>query len=132
MTPEEKVQYWLTSADNDWKVAEHLFDKKDYSYSLFLGHLTVEKLLKALFVSRFDEPPPFTHRLPFLAEKADLELSTERLELLEVITDFNLEARYPDEKFSFQKKCTKEFTENYLRKIEEIREWLLQLILSLK
>lgn len=129
MTPEEKVQYWLTSADNDWKVAEHLFDKKDYSYSLFLGHLTVEKLLKALFVSRFDEPPPFTHRLPFLAEKADLELSPERLELLEVITDFNLEARYPDEKFSFQKKCTKEFTENYLRKIEEIREWLLQLIL---
>jgi HEPN domain-containing protein len=129
MTREDKIQYWLTSADNDWKVAEHLFDKKDYPYSLFLGHLTVEKLLKALFVSRFNEPPPFTHRLPFLAEKADLELSTERLELLEVITDFNLESRYPDEKFSFQKKCTKEFTENYLRKIEEIREWLLQLIL---
>ena len=88
----------------------------------------MEKLLKALFVSKFDEPPPFTHRLPYLAEKAGVELSPERLEILEAVTDFNLEARYPDEKFSFQKKCTKQFTKNYLSKIGEIREWLLQLI----
>lgn len=128
MTPEKKVLYWITSAENDWKVAGHLFEKRDYPYSLFLGHLTVEKLLKALFVSKFDEPPPFTHRLPYLAEKAGVELSPERLEILEVVTDFNLEARYPDEKFSFQKKCTKQFTKNYLSKIGEIREWLLQLI----
>jgi hypothetical protein len=38
-------------------------------------------------------------------------MSSERLELLEVITDFHLEARYPDEKFTFYKKCTKEFTD---------------------
>ena len=128
MTSENKVLYWITSADNDWKVAGHLFEKRDYPYSLFLGHLTVEKLLKALFVSKFDEPPPFTHRLPYLAEKAGVELSPERLEILEVVTDFNLEARYPDEKFSFQRKCTRQFTKNYLCKIREIREWLLQLI----
>ena len=128
MTSENKVLYWITSADNDWKVAGHLFEKRDYPYSLFLEHLTVEKLLKALFVSKFDEPPPFTHRLPYLAEKAGVELSPERLEILEVVTDFNLEARYPDEKFSFQRKCTRQFTKNYLCKIREIREWLLQLI----
>ncbi|MCD6384747.1 HEPN domain-containing protein [Candidatus Sumerlaeota bacterium] len=48
--------------------------------------------------------------------------------MLEIITDFNLEARYPDEKFSFHKKCTREFTETYLKKIEEIKEWLLHQI----
>ena len=48
--------------------------------------------------------------------------------ILETITDFNLEARYPDERFSFKKKCTREFTETYLHKIEEIRRWLLQKI----
>lgn len=130
MTKEEKVQYWIASAANDWIVAGHLFEKKDYPYALFLGHLTIEKLLKALYVCRFDEPPPFTHRLLYLAEKAGLELIPERLELFEIITDFNLEARYPDEKFSFFKKCTREFTANYLAKIEEIREWLLQQIRS--
>ena len=128
MTRDEKIEYWITSSDNDWKVAGHLFEKKAYPYALFLGHLTVEKLLKALFVSKFDGPAPFTHRLSFLAEKAGAELTPERLELLEAITDFNLEARYPDEKFSFQRKCTREFTENYLKRIEEIREWLLMQI----
>lgn len=45
--------------------------------------------------------------------------------MLEIVKDFNLEARYPDEKFSFHKKCTREFTETYLNKIKEIKEWLL-------
>ncbi len=127
MNKQEKINYWIQSAESDWIVAGHLFDKEDYPYALFFGHLTIEKLLKAVFVGKFDEPPPFTHRLTYLAEKADLIVSPERLEMLEIITDFNLEARYPDEKFSFHKKCTKEFTETNLKKIKEIKEWLLQL-----
>ena len=126
MTQEEKVAYWLTSADHDRTVAGHLFEKQDYSYALFLGHLTIEKTLKGLIVSRYDVVPPFTHRLPYLAEKAGLTLTSEQLELLEIITDFNLEARYPDEKFSFYKKCTLDFTQQYLQQIEEMRTWLLQ------
>jgi HEPN domain-containing protein len=128
MNKQEKVNYWIKSAENDWMVAGHLFEKEDYPYALFFGHLTIEKLLKALFVNKFDEPPPYTHRLTYLAEKAGVDISSDKLELLEIITDFNLETRYPDEKFTFFKKCTKEFTEAYLRKIEELKEWLLQLI----
>jgi HEPN domain-containing protein len=128
MTKQEKVNYWLKTAENDWNVVGHLFEKGDYPYALFFGHLTIEKLLKAVFSGNFDEPPPFTHRLPYLAEKAGLDISQEMLVILESIADFNLEARYPDEKFSFYKKCTIEFTETNLKKIEEIREWLLQQI----
>lgn len=128
MDKQEKVNYWLKSAENDWTVAGHLFEKGDYPYALFFGHLTIEKLLKAVFAGKFDEPPPFTHRLTYLAEKAGLNISQEMLAMLEIITDFNLEARYPDEKFSFYKKCTIEFAGTNLRKIEEIKEWLLQQI----
>lgn len=128
MTKQEKIDYWITSAEQDWTVAGHLIEKKDYTYALFLGHLSIEKLLKALFVGKFNEPPPFTHRLPYLADKAGLELSGDQLELLETITDFNLEARYPDEKFSFHKRCTEEFTGHYMARIEETRAWLLSLI----
>ena len=126
MDKQEKINYWIKSAENDWRVAGHLFEKEDYPYALFFGHLTIEKLLKAIFVNKFDESPPYTHRLTYLAEKAGLDISPKRLEILEIITDFNLEARYPDEKFSFHKKCNKEFTQTNLKKIEEIREWLLQ------
>ena len=107
-------------------MARHLFEKGDYPYALFFGHLSIEKLLKAIFVKKFDEAPPYSHRLVFLAEKIGLDMSSERLELLEVITDFHLEARYPDEKFTFYKKCTKEFTDKHLRRIGGLRRWLLK------
>ena len=121
---ERKIDYWLKSAEDDWLVSQHLFKNGDYSYSLFFGHLTIEKTLKAIYVDRLNDTPPFTHRLVYLAEKASLDLSDNRMKLLETITDFNLEARYPDEKFSFKKRCTKEFTAKYLKKSGALKTWL--------
>lgn len=121
-----KVQYWITAAEKDWVVAGHLQEKKDYAYALFFGHLTLEKLLKGYYVKITGQHPPMSHRLIYLAEKSGLNLSDSQTELLEIVTDFNLEARYPDEKFTFHKKCTQEFTANYLKQIEDMKSWLLQ------
>jgi len=38
--------YWIKEADEALTVAEHLFEKGDYSYALFFGHLAVEKILR--------------------------------------------------------------------------------------
>ena len=132
MTKEERIKYWLESAKDDWKVAEDLFEKKDYPYSLFFGHLTIEKILKAIYVDKLSENPPHTHRLVHLAEKVSLDLTEEQLDLLETITDFNMEARYPDEKFSFKKRCTRNFSKRYLAKIKELKRWLIKRIQPLK
>jgi HEPN domain-containing protein len=132
MAKVSKVDYWIVSAENDWKVAGHLLEKGDYTYALFFGHLTLEKILKAYYVQSTSKHPPRTHRLIYLAEKIDLALSEEQTELLEIVTDFNLEARYPDEKFSFYKRCTYEFAVNYLNKIEEMKSWLRQKMRSLE
>ncbi len=88
--------------------------------------MTIEKILKAIYVDKIEDTPPYTHRLVYLSEKVSLKLTDEQLELLETITDFNMEARYPDEKLSFKKRCTKDFTEMYLFKIKEMKEWLSQ------
>ena len=90
--------------------------------------MNIEKILKALYANKTGETSPYTHRLVYLSEKSSLILTDEQLELLEIITDFNMEARYPDERFSFKKKCTKRFTEIYLSKIKEMKEWLSQKI----
>ncbi len=128
MDKEKVVRYWLESSKDDWTVANHLLEKEDYPYSLFFRHLTIEKILKAIYVNKIGEIPPFTHRLIYLTEKVSLNLTDEQLGLLEIITRFNMEARYPDDKFLFKKKCTKDFAEEYLIKIKEIKEWLLQKI----
>ena len=45
-------KYWLDEAQEALDVTEHLFEKRDYSYALFFGHLAVEKMLKALFTGK--------------------------------------------------------------------------------
>ncbi len=110
MTKEELINFWETSSDNDFITMENLFQSKDYHWSLFIGHLVLEKLLKAFYVKNVDDTPPFIHDLSRLAEKAKLTLNEEQKDFLDLITTFNIKARYPDYKKKFYKKCTKEFT----------------------
>ncbi|HDH12348.1 MAG TPA: HEPN domain-containing protein [Nitrospirae bacterium] len=93
-----------------------------------MGHLVIEKVLKAFYVRDKDEHPPRIHNLPRLAEKTALALNDEQKQFLIDINDFNLEARYPDQRYSFYKLCTKEFTEEYFRKIKGTYTWLLSQI----
>lgn len=126
MTNKEIVEYWLDSSDQDYETMQVLMRNAQYSWSLFIGHLVVEKLLKGMYVKQnFDTPyPPKTHNLLSLAEKCGLELEDKQIEKLQIITQFNISARYDDYKQEFHKKCTKEYTEFQVENIKEIREWL--------
>ena len=46
------VSYWLESAKYDLGVANAMFKAMKYPYALFMGHLALEKLLKALAVKQ--------------------------------------------------------------------------------
>ena len=58
-----------------------LYSSKKNSYSLFSGHLVIEKLLKGLYAKN-DKENPYTiksHNLLALAEKCNLELTDEQV-----------------------------------------------------
>jgi len=120
--------YWISEAEDSLKVADHLFDTKDYSYALFFGHLALEKMLKALYVKNQREHAPPIHSLQRLAKFAGLSLNEERIEQFILISSFNIEARYPDIKKSFREKCTKEYAIKQMQTIKEIYQWLKQMI----
>jgi HEPN domain-containing protein len=125
----EKVKtYWSVEAKEAFEVADHLMEKEDYSYALFFGHLAVEKLLKALYVIRRKEHAPPIHNLFRLASAAGIELDKMKSNSLIRITAFNIEARYPDMKRAFRKKCTAEFSIREMRLIKEIFQWLTSLL----
>ncbi len=124
MDRKDIIQFWTSEAEEAKEVARHLFEKKDFSYALFFGHLAIEKLLKALYAKNIDETVPRTHNLPRLASAAGLNVPEDRQYDLIRITAFNLEARYPDYKREFRKKCTGQFTKAELEKIEEVFKWL--------
>ena len=66
---ERTVQYWSEGAEYDIGVAEAMYEKGKYPYALFIGHLALEKLLKALVVKTTRKHAPYTHSLPLLANK---------------------------------------------------------------
>ncbi|MEK6651386.1 MAG: HEPN domain-containing protein [Nitrospirota bacterium] len=128
MTRDEIIDYWLTSAKKDYKAMGVLFRNGHYIWALFLGHLVIEKTLKAAYVKHISANIPYTHDLVKIAEKAKLELTELQKNLLDEITTFNIKARYPDFKGRFYKKATRKFTERYIVKIKELRKWLIQKI----
>lgn len=125
VSKESQERYWLESATHDLEAAEALFSSGRNDWCLFIGHLVIEKTIKALVVRRTGLNPPRTHNLVTLAETAGLALSEEQRHLLLEITDFNIETRYPDYKQSFYGICTREFAEKYFTEIKKVRSWLL-------
>ena len=101
---EEHISYWLKSAEHDFETAQSLYEVAWYDWCLFVGHLVLEKVLKAIFVKRNDNQiPPKTHSLVRLAELCNINLDLELKITLDRINDFNLETRYPNYKLDFYK-----------------------------
>jgi HEPN domain-containing protein len=122
------IDYWVTSSDDDFDTMMAMFVTRRYSWSLFVGHLVIEKLLKAYFVQVKEDYPPFIHNLLKLARDSDLSLDDDAKLKLTTITAFNLNTRYDDYKMGFQKRCTPEYTKEWVDKIVEIRQWIKKLI----
>lgn len=117
------IKYWEETSDKDYITMKHLFDSGDYNWSLFIGHIVIKKLLKACYTKYTDGKIPFTHDLLRLAELAGLD-AKDIADCLDYITTFNISARYPDYKQSFYRKCTEEFAEENIERIEGVRKWL--------
>ena len=128
---EKIVSYWVGSSDKDYDTMNNLFRSKDYHWSLFIGHLVIEKLLKAYFVKSKNEHPPFIHDLRRLAETANLILTDDQKLFLDTVTRFNISARYDDYKLKFYTLCTTDFTTEWIAKIKEYRKWIKETLLKL-
>ncbi|GHU72197.1 hypothetical protein AGMMS49992_07640 [Clostridia bacterium] len=126
MTRAEWVNYWLATAHHDEGIMVNNYNSGDYDAALFFGHLVIEKMLKALYVQNpvNDFMAPRLHNLVTLAQGAGIELSDIQERQLRLITTFNMDVRYPDERLHFYKLCTKEYASDKLETIREVQEWL--------
>jgi len=125
---ERIINSWISSSDENYDTMLDLYASKRYSWAMFLGHLCIEKLLKAYFIKVNGDHAPLVHNLLRLAELANLNLNDEGRIDLSTLTTFNLNARYDDYKQSFNKKCTKEYADFWIDKIQYYQLWIKELI----
>lgn len=121
----EQIVYWKNLAASDLEVARRFLQRQeDLHYCLFFCHMSLEKLIKGLVVAATHTTPPKIHDLLTLAERAKLVLDEDQKTKFGIFNSFNLEARYPDYKLSFYKRCTKEFAAEQFAQIEAAYAWL--------
>ena len=128
MTNQELINFWINSSDDNYNSMLNIFNSGEYMWSLFVGHLVIEKILKAYYVKNINNEIPRTHDLLKIAMFANIDLSENRKDILQNITLFNIEARYEESKRDFYKKCTKEFAEKNIEIIMELLTWLMKKI----
>lgn len=51
MTEEEHIKYWLAESEENWSFAQRLNASQNWVYALIFFHLTLEKLLKGLWIN---------------------------------------------------------------------------------
>lgn len=119
------VQHWRETSEKDYHTMQNLLKSGDYSWAMFLGHLVLEKLLKAHYVKNQRKHALFTHDLLRLATNAGLKIDEETEEWLDHISTFNINARYDNYKQDFYKLCSREFANLWSGRIEKIRLWLI-------
>ncbi len=124
------MNFWIESSDEDYDTMMYMKAGNKNTWSLFMGQMVIEKLLKALYAKKNKKAPyaPKSHDLLHLAEKTELKLTERQEDLLDTVTRFNLNARYDDYKKEFYAKCTDEYTEQQIKNIEEVRIWLKSLL----
>jgi HEPN domain-containing protein len=127
MTLENKtIAYWIDLSEYDLKVAESLSDKGHYLYMGFLCHQSVEKMLKAIYVAKFNTAPPYIHKLDKLIELTGLKdaMSEVQFDLIDELIPLNIQARYPAYKDAIYKMIDDTKAKEILAKTGDMISWL--------
>ena len=124
MEQQELIRFWVQSSDMDFDAMVSIYKSKHYNWALFVGHLVIEKLLKASYVKVHNEHPPMIHNLLRLALKVEIEMDKGKEDFFGEVTEFNIAARYEDFKLDFYKKCTPEYALHWITEIKKYRKWI--------
>jgi HEPN domain-containing protein len=91
-----ETKLWVEDADYDLESAKAMLESKRYFFVVFMCHLTIEKLLKAVIVERLGIQPPKIHGLIALATRSALKIPLKNRKLVNELDDMGVITRYPD------------------------------------
>lgn len=118
---DKQVAYWRNGALEDWEVAQELIELGRVRHALFLAHLALEKMLKALVCRQTKSTPPRIHNLIRLLELSGLHSSEQHSKVLAEMNRFSVEGRYTPALTSPPNLAK---AQAYLTQTEDVLKWL--------
>lgn len=127
MTLQEHIQWWKHDALRSWETAVFNKNGNQFVFSLFAFYLTIEKLLKAIWIKdNGAEYPPRTHDLTVLYNQTELDLPNGWYDYLATINEWNIEGRYPDYKLKIYKRATPDYLQEHFEKLTKLKSILIE------
>ncbi len=115
---------WIAGSDYDIRSARHMLDTGRYLYVIFLCHLAIEKLLKAVFAQTNERHPPYTHDLYKLIGLLSLKISAEHQSIITRLNELSIATRYPEDLRAMVKQFPRRVAKQYLDESRTFLKWL--------
>ena len=126
MGNDNRHEEWYFQSDYDLETAFDMFKSGRYVYSIFMCHLSLEKVLKGLLVKTKGEYPSKSHSLIYFVEKLELKMEDSYYEFLFTLNKISVPTRYPEDLRKLVAAYSKERTDNILNRTKEIQLWIKQ------
>lgn len=120
------TQTFIKSAMYDIQTAQDMLDRERHVYVVFMCHLAIEKMLKALVTETTGRVAPKTHNLIYLTKLAGAKLPQHLFDFITKINNASVVTRYPEDFMELIKSYTKEIALEYLKNSKETLSWLSQ------
>lgn len=122
----DRVTYWIDIADYDIDTAEAMYRTKRWLYVAFMCHQAIEKTLKAYWCGTREDDPPYTHNHKRLASECGLyeRMSDEQHKFIETVTNYNIEARYPEDKDALYRQLSKQACRQIIDETKQLMQWI--------
>ena len=97
-----------------------MLDARRYVYVIFMCHLAIEKVLKAIITEKTNKIPPKTHDLIYLLGTGRVKLTKELSDFIGMINNASIVTRYPEDLKKLISSYPKEIAQKYLKKTTEV------------
>lgn len=96
--PELLPKAWFDRSQEDLKVAKAMLEAHRYTWCVYICQQAIEKYLKAWYVKKFNEIPPYIHKLEKLCKLLSLKIPNQLLDSVVRIDRYYITTRHPDYK----------------------------------
>lgn len=116
----KETKNWLDMVDYDLMTARQMLDTDRHVYVIFMCHMAIEKILKAIVCEETNKVPPRTHDLIYLTGLGKVKLNSNLLDFIGIINNAGIVTRYPEDLAKLVSSYPKEITKEYLEKTQEV------------
>lgn len=117
---------WINTANYDFRTAEAMLSSGRYIYVVFMCHLSIEKMIKAIISTEVKGLPPKSHSLLYLTQKASLQFPDNFQEFVDQLDNVSILTRYPEDLKRLSKEFSKDKVTEVLKISRSILKWLKQ------